>query len=124
MANRLAGVLLLLFLPAAFYPHTAVAQGRQRAMYVSAVDSAGNPVTDLREPDFVIQEDNRTREILSVAPAHEPMHLALLVDNSQLAAPFMLDYRQGFAAFVKAVTAEDGPRNQVAIITLGDRPTI
>ena len=93
---------------------------------MSALDKTGAPVSDLAPSDIAVREDNVAREVLTVAPAAEPMQIALLVDNSQAAAPFIRDYREALAAFVAALTSGDGPgtRNEVAIITLAERPTI
>ncbi len=93
---------------------------------MSALDKTGAPVSDLAPSDITVREDKVAREVLTVEPAAEPMQIALLVDNSQAAAPFIRDYREGLAAFVEALTSGDGPgtRNEVAIITMADRPTI
>ena len=74
-------------------------------MYVSVVDQAGNPVPDLGPSDFVIREDKVAREVLKVEPATDPMHVALLVDNSQAAESYVQEYRQAFTAFTAAMTA-------------------
>ena len=100
------------------------AQAAQRSVFVSVLDKAGAPVPDLGPADFLIREDNVRREVLSVERAREPMQVALLVDNSQAAEPFIRDYREALPAFVSAMTDQDGPRNQIAIITLAERPTI
>src|SRR3954467_7107319 len=49
----------------------AAGQGdaRERTMYVSAVDSKGEPVDGLPPNAFVVQEDGRRREILRVSKA-------------------------------------------------------
>ena len=124
MMNRrlAAAVLVLALLGAAPWLH---AQAR-RALYVSALDKAGAPVSDLAPSDIAVREDNVAREVLTVAPAVEPMQIAVLVDNSQAAAPFIPDYREALAAFVDALTNGERPatRNEVAIITLAERPTI
>jgi hypothetical protein len=118
-----AAVLLLAILGAAPGLH---AQAARRALYVSALDKTGTPVSDLAPSDIAVREDNVAREVLTVAPAGEPMQIALLVDNSQAAAPFIRDYREALVAFVDALTSGEqaGTRNEVAIITLAERPTI
>jgi hypothetical protein len=75
--------------------------------------------------DFVVREDKVAREILSVAPATDPMQIALLVDNSQAGEQFTRDYREALPAFINVIAAdESGARHQIAIITLAERPTI
>lgn len=123
MNGRLPAAVLALAFFGAPLLHAQPARG---ALYVSALDKTGTPVSDLAPSDIAVREDNVAREVLAVAPAVEPMQIALLVDNSQAAAPFIRDYREGLAAFVDALTNGERPatRNEVAIITLADRPTI
>jgi hypothetical protein len=126
MTNRrvLVGVLCLLSCALA-WPLSLGAQAIQRALYVSALDEAGKPVPDLGPADFVVREDNATREVLKVGPALEPMQIALLVDNSQAAQNDIAHLRTALPPFVAALTGgEDGVKNEVALIGIGERPTI
>jgi len=102
------------------------AQAVHRALYVSVVDRSGQPVTDLGPSDFVVREDNVEREVLSVAPADAPMQIALLVDNSQAAGADIQNMRAALGEFVATLTTPtaSGRHNEIAVITLGDRPTI
>jgi len=102
------------------------AQARQGRVYVTVTDQAGNLVENLNPADFTVREDKVSREVLSVQRASQPMHIALLVDNSQAAERFLRDYREGLAAFITAIGADTptGGKHQVAIITLASRPTI
>jgi hypothetical protein len=104
----------------------AIAQTPQRSMYVSVVNETGAPVPDLGPSDFIVREDNVAREVLRVAPATEPMQIAVLVDTSQTARNDISHMRHGLPAFVTALTNpnESGKKNQVAIIAFGERPTI
>ncbi len=72
-----------------------VAQTIQRALYVSVLNEAGAPVPDLGPSDFIVREDNVAREVLKVAPATEPMQVALLIDNSQAARDYISHYPSG-----------------------------
>jgi VWFA-related protein len=98
----------------------AQAGGRERTMFVSAVDSRGEPVEGLGPTDFIITEDGRRREVLRVSRAVEPMDIAVLVDNSAAAERAVSSLRDGVKAFVGALAGD----NQLAIIGLADRPTI
>lgn len=101
------------------------AQNRQRAMYVSVVDAKGAPAENIGPNDLIIKEDNVTREVLRVTPATDPIHIALLVDTSQAAQTFIRDYRQAVPAFLDIVLGEESSgENQVALIGIGERPTI
>ena len=111
---------------AAASPSRVEAQPIQRSMYVSVVNDAGVPVPNLGPTDFIVREDNATREVLSVAPADDPMQIAVLVDTSQPARNVIQFMRQELPGFVTTLTNpnESGAKNQVAIIAFGERPTI
>ncbi len=104
----------------------ATAQARERAMYVSVVDADDNPIEGLNAAAFTIREDGVAREVLRVVPASDPMQIALLVDNSAASAPSLTSLRQALVRFVTAMTEpiEGGGMNEIAVITLADRPTI
>ena len=99
------------------------AQAIQRAMYVSALTDAGAPVPDLGPADFVVREDNLAREVLKVEPAAATMQIAILVDTSQAARNDISHMRTALPGFVAALTGAD-PKNEVAIIAIGERPTV
>jgi hypothetical protein len=101
-------------------------QPRQQAVYVSVLDKTGAPVLDVAPSDLIVREDEVTREILRVVPADDPMQLALLVDDSEAAAPYITDYRRALPAFVTAIIDASGPRghHQISVIGLAARPTI
>jgi len=98
----------------------AQAGARERTLFVSAVDSRGEPVEGLGPTDFVITEDGRRREVLRVSKAIEPIDIAVLVDNSAAAERAIPSLRDGLKVFVGALSGD----NQLAIIGLADRPTI
>jgi hypothetical protein len=98
------------------------AQAIQRSMYVSALNEAGAPVPDLGPSDFLVREDNVAREVLRVAPADEPMQIAVLADNSQAARNYIRDIRVGVEGFVTEML--NGTKHQISIIGLAERPTI
>ena len=98
----------------------AQAGARERTVFVSALDSRGEPVEGLNPDDFVVTEDGRQREILRVSRAVEPMDIAVLVDNSAAAERAILSLRDGLKDFVGALV----PDHQIAVVGLADRPTI
>lgn len=101
-------------------------QGRERSLYTSVVDKDGMPVPDLGPSDLLVKEDNMTREVLRVAPATEPMQIAVLVDTSQAARDQIQHIRQGLPPFVAELTKPNGAgrKNEIAIVGVGERPTI
>ncbi len=102
---------------------TLRAQTQQRGIYTSVLDKSGMPVSNLTPADFTVREDNVAREVLRVEPAATPMQIALLVDNSTAAGRYIRDIRDAASEFIKAVTGT-GMKNDVAIITVAERPTI
>jgi hypothetical protein len=99
----------------------ARSQSRERIAYVSLIDAKTfHPVPDATPDAFVIREDGTRREVLRVARATSPMPVALILDNSQAAAPTITDLRKAVAAFVKTIDGL-GP---IGMFTVGDRPTI
>ena len=99
------------------------AQAIQRALYVSAVTDAGAPIPGLGPADFIVREDNIAREVLKVEPATEPMQIAILVDTSQAARDDIAHVRTALPPFIAALTTGD-VKNEVAIIAIGERPTV
>jgi hypothetical protein len=125
MPARGLPVAALLLATALLAPALVGAQARQRVIYASALNDKGVPVPDLGPADFVVREDRVTREILNVAPADDPMQIALLIDNSQAADPYVRELREGATAFIDAIGADPtGAKHQIAVITIGERPTI
>lgn len=125
LGPRALAVILLAALAAAV-PVRPAAQAIQRSLYVSALDKARRPVADLGPTDVIVREDDIVREVLRVTPADEPLQVALMVDNSQFADRYIGEYRQALPAFITALaeTARPDIRHQVAVIALGERPTI
>jgi VWFA-related protein len=99
---------------------TAFAQADERVVYASVVDKNGMPALDLTAKDFIVREDGQAREILRVVRDTDPLQIALLVDTSAAMLDHVADLRRAVTAFV------DHTREgvQIALITLGARPTI
>jgi len=58
-------------------------------------------------------------------PAAEPMQLAVIIDNSQAAEPYIRDYRAALTEFLNGIAADPtGARHEVSLITIAERPTI
>jgi len=107
-----AGLTLVAFVLASPVPGSRLAaQAIERSMTVSVVDDAGAPVPDLGLTDFIIREDNMAREILKVAPATEPMHVALLIDTSRAARDNIAHYRT--APKTPPAAVKPGPKTAI-----------
>ena len=99
---------------------TVWAQATERTVYASVVDRNDAPVTGLSAGEFIVREDDTAREVLRVAPATEPMQIAVLVDTSQAMEEHMLDVRTALRGFFKEMAG----KHDIALIGLGERPTV
>jgi VWFA-related protein len=102
-------------------PSRSDAQSVERSMYVSVLDSSSRPVTGLGPDAFAVREDGRPREVLRASPATAPIEMAILVDNSQAASPYVADLRRALEPFVTGLASKG---HQIALIGLADRPTV
>jgi VWFA-related protein len=122
-ARRLLAAAALIFLIGTIWRAAPAAQALRRSMYVSVLDKEGAPVPNLGPADFIVREDKRTREILTVEPATAPMQVALLVDNSGRSRNNIRDIRDATNEFIKGMTS-GVVRNEVAVVTVAERPTV
>ena len=118
---RASPLVLVLLAAVACAARPVAAQPAERLLFVSVLDQAGAPVKGLGPDAFVVREDGRQVEVLRVSPATQPVDLAILVDNSQAATPYIQDMRDALEAFINRM-ARNG--HHVATIGLADRPTI
>jgi hypothetical protein len=106
---------------AALLSASASAQSRERVVFVSAIDKATRqPAESLAPADVLVREDGVAREVLRVAPATEPMQIALIVDNSAAMDRHVTNFRDGLKAFVQAL----GEGHEISLVTYADRPTL
>jgi len=118
---RASPLVLVLLAAVGCAARPVAAQPAERLLFVSVLDQAGAPVKGLGPDAFVVREDGRQVEVLRVSPATQPIDLAILVDNSQAATPYIQDMRDALEAFINRM-ARNG--HHVATIGLADRPTI
>jgi Ca-activated chloride channel homolog len=102
------------------FPPPLQAQPRQQSVYVSVVDGKGEPATGLTINDFRVREDGAVREVLKVAPATEPLTVALLVDDSQATQQATQMIREAVDDFITALAG----KGELSISTFGERPTL
>jgi VWFA-related protein len=118
---RASPLVLVLLVALASATRPVAAQPAERLLFVSVLDQAGAPVTGLGPDAFVVREDGRQVEVLRASRATQPIDLAILVDNSQAATPYIQDMRDALQAFIDRM-AKNG--HHVVTIGLADRPTI
>ena len=111
---------LALPLVAALLTPSAALQNKPVSLYVSVVDNNQDPVTGLAASDFQVREDGVAREVLSAEQATDPLTVALLLDDSQVATPAIQMLREGAENFVTALAG----KAEISLQTFGDRPTI
>jgi VWFA-related protein len=83
-----------------------------RTVYVTVVDNQGQAVTGLTPADFRLRENNRDRDIVSVEPATEPMHVALMVEESLTPAGGV---RQGMFELIKVLQG----KAEISLVVVG-----
>ena len=99
---------------------STIAQTRPtQQIYVSVVDSKGEPVAGLGAGSFRVREDGNAREVLSAGPATEPLTVALLVDDSQATTGATQFIRESVDTFIKDLAGAS-----LSVGTFGERPTI
>jgi len=70
--------------------------GLTRTVYVSVLDNAGAPVTDLAPVDFVVKEGGKDREVVTAGMSSVPLRVAFLVDDNGTGI-----FRYGVAKFIE-----------------------
>lgn len=76
-----------------------------KTIFVSVLDDAGKPLKDLAMGDILIREDGADREVMSISPAKDPLYVALLVDTTSGAEPYIRDIRKALTTFVEQISA-------------------
>jgi VWFA-related protein len=117
MLHQAARPLFLLVALSAI-PVSSSSQSIERIVYVSVLDRAGRPVTSVAAQDFTVRENRIDRQVLQVSRATDPFDIAVLVDTSQDAEPFIPDFRQGLLDFFRALSDP----HAIALIGFGQRP--
>ena len=89
-----------------------------KTIFLSVLDEAGKPVTDITLGEILIREDGVDREVVSVSRATQPLYVALLVDTTPAAEPYIRDIRNGLAAFARQVRAAS-PDARISVTEFG-----
>ena len=94
----------------------------QRHVYLRVIDAKGAPVTTLTPADLVVREDDIAREIVRVAAAPPPTHLALLVDNTAEAQKLLTELRGSLVAAAQQMNQLPSPPAMM-LMSFAERPT-
>ncbi|MGH9903638.1 MAG: VWA domain-containing protein, partial [Pyrinomonadaceae bacterium] len=86
---------------------------------VSATDAKGEPVRDLKVPDFRLEEEGRVQEIAQIGdPDQVPLDIAILLDVSSSVAERFEFEQQAAARFLKEVLK---PIDRAAVYAIRER---
>ena len=116
----LTGALLALALIVAGAPWSMsqVAFAQNQVLFLSIVDSNGEPVTDLEPDDLQVRWDDEICETLDLEPINWPVRVTVFVDNGDGSQNALQHMREGLKLFVDAIPEEV----EVALLTIGSQP--
>jgi hypothetical protein len=94
---------------------------KPRSVLVTVLDQDGMPIRDLNASEFLVREDNQTREVTGAEIATDPLFVVLLADTTK--SPMGITYptqdvRGSLSAFAKIVTTEN-PSAEIALMEYG-----
>lgn len=95
-------------------PLSLAAQRVPKRIYVSALDAAGQPVTDLTAKEFQISESGQRRDVTRVTIG-QPMRIILLVDSSTSTSTMMTSFRNALNGFVDLIP----PEHEIGFVSSG-----
>ena len=99
--------------------HAGAAQDR---VYVAVADNKGKPVAGLTAADFKVTIDGTDQEILSVAPATDPVSVVIITDRLGLDPAYSnFTVHHALSGFVKGIRTV--PDSQIALTTF-DGPVV
>lgn len=94
---------------------------KPRSVLVTVLDQDGMPIRDLKTDDFLIREDNQSREVTGAELATDPLFVVLLADTTK--SPMGITYptqdvRGSLSAFAKIVLAQSSSA-EIALMEYG-----
>jgi hypothetical protein len=103
-----AGVVMSVVTASALVRQGVEAQGgAQKSALVTVIAESGAAIKDLTSKDFVVKEDNATREVVGAELASEALFISILIDTSQppggTPPSLTQDLRAAVAGFIKEV---------------------
>ena len=98
--------------------HGRVALAQNQVLFISVVDEAGEPVTDLQPEDVVVQWDGQESQTLELEPVNLPVRVTVFIDNGESAREALQHMREGLKGFVTALPEDV----EMALLTIGRQP--
>lgn len=103
--------------------HPARAHGQAtKSIFISIVDAAGKPVTDLKPNEVAVGEDNTRLEMTGFKLAESPLSIALLIDTTGEVDSFVQDFRRALSNFVKQIQSAR-PDSEIMLMEFGQAAT-
>ena len=93
--------------------HGRVALAQNQVLFLSVVDEAGEPVTDLQPDDVVVQWDGENSRTLQLDPVNLPVRVTVIIDNGESAREALQHMREGLDGFLTAMPEDV----EVALLT-------
>lgn len=104
------------------------AQGSEKSIFISVLDAAGNPVTDLKAEELALQEDTGVREVIRIKTATQPLAITVMGDTTKAAGnvggmagksgELIRDIRNSLTDFSRAIAAAS-PESQISVMEFG-----
>ena len=85
-------------------------------VHASVTDRNGRAIGDLKTSDFTVYENGAERKVMSVAPAHEPFNLVMLLDVSGSVEERIDFIRKAARDFLNTAS----PQDRISIISFRD----
>ena len=122
--GSLARVLLVITLIASGVTYAQQVKPNQLQVFISAVDSSGTPVTDLKPEEIAMTESGAPGKVVSLDRHSLPIKLTTAIDNGRASTPALATLREGLTGLVEALP----PDMEVTLITMSQpqvvvRPT-
>ena len=124
MTRRVALLSLTIALATLAIGRPAAVEGptQRSRVYVSVADNKGKPIAGLTAADFKIAIDDKEQEVLSVAPATEPVDAVIITDRLGLDPAYSsFTVQHALSQFVKGIRSV--PDSRIALTTF-DGPVV
>ena len=95
-------------------------QPSQLQVFISAVDAAGAPVTDLKPEEIAMTENGAPGKVVTLERHNLPVKLTITVDNGRDSVTALAALRTGLTSLVEALP----PDLEVTLITTAPQPSM